>query len=192
MKVSGKLLLHTCCGPCVIYPLQVLEKKYEITAFFYNPNIFPKSEYLKRQVTMENYLEDKKIPILFAQPRETYDDFLKSVEGNEDRRCEICYHIRLETTARRAIEEGFDKISSTLLYSIYMKHKKLKEIAVDIANRYKIDFVYEDFRKGWKIGVQESLKIGMYRQKYCGCSFSLEERNQRIMEKERKKRGVKQ
>lgn len=183
--MKEKILLHTCCGPCVIYPLHILKDKYEVTSFFYNPNIFPYEEYEKRRSSMEKYLNEEGIHVLYSAIRESYEDFVSTVKGNESKRCEVCYRIRLEASAKKAVEQGYELFSSTLLYSIYMNHEKLKEISEEISDSYGLGFVYDDFRKGWKRGVEESLKIGMYRQKYCGCAFSLAERNQKTEEKKK-------
>ncbi len=138
---------------------------------------------------MEEYLRSEGIPVVYSSVSERYEDFLTAVKGREERRCEVCYRMRLEESAKKAAERGYKFFSSTLLYSIYMNHEKLKELSQEISRAYNLDFVYDDFRRGWRRGVEESLKIKMYRQKYCGCAFSFSERSQRIKEKEKRKRS---
>lgn len=177
-----RLLLHTCCGPCSIYPITELQQHFEISAFFFNPNIHPFLEFKKRKETLLTFCDQQKVQVLDSG---TYglEQFLQRVVFREQHRCLVCYSWRMEETARRASEEGFYGFSSTLLYSRYQNHEQLKECGFALAKKYNIQFIYRDFREGWQIGIDKSRELGMYRQPYCGCIYSEQERYD-------KKRGI--
>lgn len=171
-----KILLHVCCAPCTIYPLRVLrEKGHEVAGFFHNPNIHPYAEYRKRLVTAREYSEKTgmELTVSAGYPVEL---FFRSVAFREEERCGPCYRIRLEATAQKAIEGGFDAFSTTLLYSRYQKHDLIRQSADEISSKLSIPFIYFDFRQGWQEGVDDSKSMNMYRQKYCGCIYSERER----------------
>jgi predicted adenine nucleotide alpha hydrolase (AANH) superfamily ATPase len=171
-----KVLLHICCAPCSIYTLKELRKEgAEVSGYFYNPNIHPYTEFLKRLETLDNYAG---IALLPLSVNTSYDleTFLRgALEYGKDR-CLFCYRMRLEETFRKGIETGAGAITTTLLYSKYQRHDDIKTIGEELSNTYGIPFLYRDFRKGWKDGVEESKRINMYRQQYCGCIFSEKER----------------
>lgn len=171
-----RVLLHTCCAPCTIYPLKVLRAKgYNPSGLYFNPNIHPFSEYQKRLEAMRAYAVYSAMDLNVAEgyPVEIY---FRSVSFHEDDRCLNCYRIRLEETARRAVEGGFELFSTTMLYSKYQKHELIKEIGENIAGEAGIKFVYMDFREGWQEGIDISKALNIYRQKYCGCIYSERER----------------
>ena len=171
-----KLLLHICCAPCTIYPLQTLQNQgFQVNGYFYNPNIHPFREYKKRKDTLKEYTGICKLEILYD---EQYDleFFLTQTRPWSQDRCRVCYEIRLEATARQAKAEGFEVFSTTLLYSRYQKHDWIKEVGTTIGERFDLPFLYQDFRPGWQEGVQKSKELGLYRQPYCGCIFSEKER----------------
>lgn len=174
-----KLLLHTCCAPCSVYPIKALRAEgIEPTLFWYNPNIHPFMEYKTRRDCLRNYAE--KIGVrLELDDSYGLDEFVCNVNagiGNLERRCEeYCYPLRLRRAFDFAVSNGYDAISTTLLYSIYQKHDLIVEIMSALAQDYKIEFVYRDFREGWKEGQEEARKAGLYMQKYCGCVYSEEE-----------------
>jgi len=170
------LLLHVCCSPCLIAPLNDLKDKgIGFDALFFNPNIHPLSEYLRRRESLRNLqvIEGFNLIETGGYP---YKEFIKKVSSDLDDRCTICYSTRLELTARYAKENGYDAFSTTLLYSIYQKHDLIREIAEGVARTQGIPFLYKDFREGWSEGVRISKEIGMYRQPYCGCIYSEKER----------------
>lgn len=170
----NKIFLHICCAPCLIYPLTALsEKEYIVEGFFYNPNIHPIDEYIKRRDTLLDYGIRKNIKIIVGDYdiEDYFDEYRKSVD-----RCFNCYKLRLEKTAEKAKELGFKIFSTTLLYSRRQKHDLIKDIGFKVAEKYNLTFYYEDFRIGWQKGIEESKKLGIYRQKYCGCIFSYKER----------------
>lgn len=171
-----KVLLHICCGPCTIYPLRILrEEGHEVTGLFYNPNIHPFSEYEKRKDTLQTLGEMTGLPLIID---ETYpiEHFFSATAPDLKNRCLSCYRLRLEYTARTALELGFDAFTSTLLYSRYQNHQAIMETAAEAAARWDAKFLYRDFRTGWKEGIDLSRAMGLYRQKYCGCLFSEKER----------------
>ena len=171
-----KVLLHICCAPCSIYTLRELRKEgAEVAGYFYNPNIHPYTEFLKRIETLENYAKISLLPLTLDT---SYDleTFLKgALEYGKDR-CLFCYRMRLEKTFQKAVETCVDAVTTTLLYSKYQRHDDIKDIGEELSRKYKVPFVYRDLRVGWKEGVEESKRLNMYRQQYCGCIFSEKER----------------
>lgn len=184
------LLLHMCCGPCSCYPVKVLrEQGIEPTGYFFNPNIHPYKEWDMRLKAAEEFAARSEMKII-TDKHYMLRDFLRralAAEQVENGRCRMCYTWRLEETARYAAENGFDAFTSTLFYSIYQQHELMKETAEHFAKVYGVKFHYEDFRPGWQEGIDMSLEMGLYRQPYCGCIFSEEERYSRELRKARKK-----
>ncbi len=175
-KNEKRILLHICCAPCTIYPLSRLrEDGWEVFGYFYNLNIHPYQEFQKRLETLKNYADKVKLRLIL---REEYDvvHFIRQVVFRETKRCYYCYTHRLEAAARLAKKSGFDGFTTTLLYSKQQKHDLIREIGESTSKKYGIPFYYEDFRKGWKIGIEESIELGLYRQQYCGCIYSEAER----------------
>ena len=184
------LLLHMCCGPCSCYPVKVLrEQGIEPTGYFFNPNIHPYKEWDMRLKAAEESAARSEMKII-TDKHYMLRDFLRralAAEQVENGRCRMCYTWRLEETARYAAENGFDAFTSTLFYSIYQQHELMKETAEHFAKVYGVKFHYEDFRPGWQEGIDMSVEMGLYRQPYCGCIFSEEERYSRELRKARKK-----
>ena len=184
------LLLHMCCGPCSCYPVKVLrEQGIEPTGYFFNPNIHPYKEWDMRLKAAEEFAARSEMKII-TDKHYMLRDFLRralAAEQVENGRCRMCYTWRLEETARYAAENGFDAFTSTLFYSIYQQHELMKETAEHFAKVYGVKFHDEDFRPGWQEGIDMSVEMGLYRQPYCGCIFSEEERYSRELRKARKK-----
>ncbi len=160
----------------MIYPYQVLSAEdYDITGYFFNDNIHPFTEFKKRLEILKEFTD--KIGVKFiADESYNLNSFLKMAVENENNRCETCYFLRLEGTAQKAVADGYDAFSTTLLYSKYQKHEKIVKIAIELSKQYGIDFYYNDFRVGWGRGIKLSKKAGMYRQQYCGCIYSERDR----------------
>lgn len=176
MSVPEHLLLHTCCAPCLIAPYQQLKAEgIRFSAFWYNPNIHPFTEYRSRLESLKE-LSSREGFTLILKEEYGLRDFVKAVSGDIDSRCEYCYRSRLEETARQAIKQGCDAFSTTLLYSKYQKHELIREIAESISIKQGIPFFYRDWRPLWDEGVRLAKAEELYRQKYCGCIFSEEER----------------
>ncbi len=172
-----KLLLHTCCAPCSVYCIDELRSEnIEPTVYWFNPNIHPYMEYKARRDCLKEYTKSINVEAIFE---ENYglDDFCKNVVKSLDTRCQdYCYPVRLEQTAKYAKENGFDTISTTLLVSPYQKHDIIKNLGEKIAKKYGIEFLYRDFRLGFREGQAKARELGLYMQKYCGCIFSEESR----------------
>jgi predicted adenine nucleotide alpha hydrolase (AANH) superfamily ATPase len=171
-----KVLLHVCCANCAIYPVKVMrEKGLEVMGFFYRRNIHPYTECLRRQETLQFYAGQINLKVIY---QEGYDmeDFIQNVVFRESERCNYCYHDRLRSTALLARRGKFDYFSSTLLYSKHQKHDLIRAIGESVGKSAGIPFLYQDFREGWKEGIECSKQLGLYRQQYCGCIYSEKER----------------
>jgi predicted adenine nucleotide alpha hydrolase (AANH) superfamily ATPase len=167
-----KVLLHTCCANCSIYPLRELrKKKWDVFGFFYNPNIHPYQEYQRRLKTLEEFAAQSKLRMIY-QDVYGLEEFLRQIVFRESTRCRYCYYMRMEATAQRARKGKFDYFTTTLLYSKQQKHGLIKEIGRALAEKYGVEFYYEDFRVGWQEGIEISKDMGLYRQQYCGCIYS--------------------
>lgn len=177
-----KILLHACCAPCLVIPLDELRSAgHEVTALFFNPNIHPYTEYLRRLDAFNVYTRDNDVRVLNAENMGDMEDWLRAVAFREIQRCRICFNFRIDAIARQAEAKGFDAFSSTLFYSRFQKHDLLKSICEAISEQRGIQFVYKDWRTGWNEGVKRYRKLGLYRQKYCGCIYSEKERALKII-----------
>jgi predicted adenine nucleotide alpha hydrolase (AANH) superfamily ATPase len=171
-----KILLHACCAPCAIVPIALLQQaEFEVMGYFYSHNIHPYTECLKRRQTLETYADSIGLPVIYS---EGYDmeNFLRNVAFREKDRCTYCYHDRLRSTALMAKRGKFDYFTSSLLYSKFQKHAEIKSIGESVGKAIGIPFYYQDFRSGWKEGIETSKQLKMYRQSYCGCIYSEKER----------------
>ena len=181
------ILLHVCCAPCTVFPLRVLRGQgHSVTGYFYNPNIHPYTEFSRRLATLREYAVVEALPL---NVEEDYGlrDYLRQVVFHEDRRCTLCYTMRLEQTALFAATAGVEAFSTTLLYSRYQNHALIRKTGEALARHYGVPFYYEDFRHGWQEGIDQSIALGLYRQPYCGCIYSEQERYDRKMRKKRSK-----
>ena len=170
-----KLLLHTCCAPCSVYCIDSLRKEnIEPIVYWFNPNIHPYMEYKSRRDCLKEYTKNINVQAIFE---ENYglQEFCKNVIGDLQNRCKkYCYPVRLEQTAKYAKENGYTHFSTTLLVSPYQNHEALIEVANQMAKKYNIEFLYRDFRIGFREGQAKARELGLYMQKYCGCVFSEE------------------
>lgn len=180
-----KLLLHSCCAPCSSYVLEYLSDYFEITVFYYNPNIFPENEYTKRILEQQVLIQDMKFryPVSFLAGSYDRDRFYSIAKGLEHakeggERCFKCYEIRLEETAKIAKEIEYDYFTTTLSISPMKNAEKLNEIGKKIAKQYGVEYLQSDFKKknGYKRSIELSKEYGLYRQDYCGCEFSFRDR----------------
>lgn len=171
-----KILLHTCCGPCSIYPVSVLrDMDYDVMGYYHRTNIHPFQECQKRENTLKDYAQSIDLNII-CQRDYDIETFLRGIAFREEKRCHYCYHDRLNATALVAKKGKFDAFTTSLLYSKFQNHELIKEIGKAIAKKHGVSFFYHDFRDGWKLGIEESKKLNMYRQQYCGCIYSEKER----------------
>jgi len=173
-----KILLHSCCAPCSAHVIQELQKKYEVTLFYFNPNIFPEEEYQKRLREALNYLQKIKVDLIEGE----YDHnlWLEKIKGYENepergKRCQICYQYRLEKTAQKAQELGFDVFCSTLSISPHKDAQMINKIGLELSEQYNTHYLESDWKKqeGFKKACGISREEGFYRQEYCGCEFSI-------------------
>lgn len=170
------LLLHLCCAPCLLYPEKILsEEKIAFTGYFYNPNIHPYKEFRKRLDGVVSLTKERNIPLIVERDYGVRE-FLRAVVFKETHRCPVCYSMRLQKTALIAQERGFDAFSTTLLYSKYQNHNQISQQGESLSVKNKVSFFYRDFRQGWQQGIDESVSLGLYRQPYCGCIYSEQER----------------
>ncbi len=184
-----KLILHVCCAPCSTYTLNKLRQQdIDVTGYFYNPNIHPYREFKKRLDTLEEFAGQVDLP-LEVERDYGLTEYLRKVVFNEKKRCGISYDMRLDKTARYAAELGADAFSTTLLYSRYQNHENIAKIGREMADKYGVEFYYDDFREGWQEGIDKAIDMDLYRQPYCGCIYSEQERyDNRLKKKMRKER----
>ena len=174
------LLLHACCAPCSSAVLEVLSEHFDITIFFYNPNISPKSEFDYRLDELYRLLGEMNLSqIKIVAPDYDENEFFEIAKGNESlpeggARCKDCYRLRLEKTAEYAKRDGFDYFTTTLSVSPYKNAQALNEIGSELSEKYGVKYLLSDFKKndGYKRSCQLSREFNLYRQNYCGCIFS--------------------
>ena len=181
-----RLLLHSCCAPCSSYVLEYLSDFFEITVFYYNPNIFPESEYTKRILEQQTLIEKMRTryPVSFIAGQYDKERFYQMAEGMEHMkeggvRCMKCYELRLRETAESASQGAFDYFTTTLSISPMKNAERLNEIGMRLAEEYGVSYLQSDFKKrnGYKRSIELSKVYGLYRQNYCGCEFSIREEN---------------
>jgi predicted adenine nucleotide alpha hydrolase (AANH) superfamily ATPase len=181
-----RILLHVCCGPCAVYPLQQLRLRgHEVTGLFYNPNIHPYQEFRRRIDAVRQFGAATGCAIEIDE-HYGLTEYLRQVVFHEQERCPLCYDMRLLRTVQTAAEGGYDAFSATLLYSRYQQHQLLIDRCEQLAGEYGTGFYYEDFRTGWQQGIDESIRMGLYRQPYCGCIYSEQERYDKQLRKRNK------
>ena len=175
--VKPKLLLHSCCAPCSTSCIERLKDYFEITIFYFNPNIDSKQEYSHRLQEQEYLCKEMGVELIKAEYNS--EEFYNAVSGFESdfeggKRCEICYALRLNKTAEKAKELGFAYFATTLTVSPLKSAEKLNYIGVRAEDKYGVKYLCSDFKKdnGYHRSVELSNKFGLYRQNYCGCTFS--------------------
>lgn len=175
-----RILLHACCAPCLLYPLERLRKEnFSVQGFFYNPNIHPFEEYERRREAVAAVSRTENLEVIY--PGYAPDEFSQAIGAQETspERCAFCWRLRLKETARRAKADGCDYFTTTLLVSPYQDQELLKKLGNEVSREEGAEFYYEDFRPGFRQAHNLAHQQGIYCQKYCGCSFSLEERFRR-------------
>ena len=182
-----KVLLHSCCAPCSVYCIDALRAEgLEPASLWFNPNIHPYQEYKARRDTLLAYGESIGVTVNVL---EDYGlrEFVKSVADDIDHRCAHCYTIRLGTAAKYASEHGFEAFTSSLFISPYQNHELLKAVGEQMGKQYGVEFLYRDFRPGFREGQTKARELGLYMQKYCGCIFSEEDRYAKQIAKDKEK-----
>jgi len=180
-NVVPTILLHSCCAPCSSHVIDVLSKHFNITILYYNPNIEPYEEYLKRKEEeirfIKEYNNTNRLDIIDCDyDNEKYHELVKGLEDCKEggNRCFKCYRMRLEYTTIKAKELNYDYFGTTLTVSPYKNSQKLNEIGEELENKYNIKYLYSDFKKnnGYKHSIEMSKEYNLYRQNYCGCIYS--------------------
>ena len=181
-NLDGKrptLLLHACCAPCSSYVLEYLNNYFDITLYFYNPNIYPDSEYFFRAEELKRLLEKMKLRVNVIVEEYDNEDFENVANFYADLpegsiRCFNCYKLRLEKSIKYAKEKSFDFVTTTLTISPHKNAEKLNEIGDNLAKKYGVNYLFSDFKKknGYKRSCELSLQFDLYRQDYCGCKYS--------------------
>lgn len=187
-----KLLMHACCAPCSVYCVDTLRKEgIEPTIYWYNPNIHPYAEYKTRLDTLIKYCELEHVELIIDDEY-GLEEFCSSVSNDLQNRCNnYCYPKRIGKLFSYAKENGYDTVTSSLLYSIYQKHDFIKEYMEKMSQATGIDFLYRDFREGFWEGHEKAKELGLYLQKYCGCVYSeYESAKSKEMRKELKEKGI--
>lgn len=179
--MKKKMFLHSCCGPCSTAVIERLKDEYDLTVFYYNPNIFPQEEYLLRLHEQQRYVKEANLDVLVIDG--TYEDngkFYESFKGLENefeggKRCTVCFYNRMEETAKQAKKRGFDIFATTLSVSPHKNAELINSIGKELSKQFEIPFLVADFKKqdGYLSSIKFSKKYGLYRQDYCGCKFSM-------------------
>ena len=170
------VLLHICCAPCAVYTVKALRAEhFDVMGYFYKNNIHPYMECLRRQEALQSYAEIIDLQVIY-QDGYDLEGFLQSIVFRESNRCHYCYHERLKSTAMMAKRGKFDYYTTTLLYSKFQKHDTIQSMGEAVGRSVGVPFYYQDFRSGWKEGVDTSKHLNLYRQQYCGCIYSEKER----------------
>jgi predicted adenine nucleotide alpha hydrolase (AANH) superfamily ATPase len=184
MGHPGRILVHACCASCSSYVLEYLQRVYDVTAYYYNPNIQPEAEYLLRLGEMGTLCGRLGITLIEG-PRdfEGWDRAIAPYSHlpEKSERCRICYRLRLEETARKTAADGFGLFTTTLSVSPHKIHPWIVEEGADAGGRHGVEFLGEDFKKkgGFQESCRKSRELGLTRQDYCGCLFSLSEARER-------------
>ncbi|MHB8129788.1 MAG: epoxyqueuosine reductase QueH [Mobilitalea sp.] len=183
-----KLLIHSCCAPCSSYVLEYMSIYFEITIYYYNPNIYPETEYIRRVEEQQNLIKTMPLQseVHFIQGDYRPADYYQQIKGLETeveggKRCFACYELRLEEAAKYAKVGGLDYFTTTLSISPHKNAEKLNEIGEKIAGEYGVSYLPSDFKKknGYKRSIELSKEYNLYRQDYCGCVYSMQERDHR-------------
>lgn len=172
-----KLLLHTCCAPCMIHPMEDLRSKgFDVSGLFYNPNIHPVGEHEKRRQAVEYYSKETDTEVIYPEyfPSEFFWEVHE--KDNDPQRCLICWRMRLKKTAQTAKDRGYGAFSTTLLVSPYQNYELLIKIGLTVAREEGVWFHYDDFRTGFREAHNKAKSKGIYCQNYCGCVYSHQER----------------
>ncbi|MHB8895653.1 MAG: epoxyqueuosine reductase QueH [Candidatus Geothermincolia bacterium] len=186
-KAGRKILVHTCCAPCLIHPLALLQERgYEVVPFFFNPNIHPFREYRERYLAVVDFCESRTL-VLRTGPYEMEQYFAAIADPEAERagrppvsdRCARCFAMRLSRAASEARRLGIPEFTTTLLVSPYQDQELIREAGESAAIEFGVHFVFEDMTGGYQESVTISREAGMYRQSYCGCVYSEKERYQK-------------
>jgi len=176
--IKKKLLLHVCCATCAAHVLDTLRADFDVTAYYYNPNIYPDAEYDIRMQEVREFCGRENIPFIEETPdRSHWFSLTEGLEHEPERgsRCTICYRMRLEKTAEFAQRHGFDWFGTDLSISPHKDAKRLNQIGTELEKTLGVKYLHADFKKqdGFKKAMARSRKECFYRQTYCGCKYSM-------------------
>ncbi|HJX01949.1 MAG TPA: epoxyqueuosine reductase QueH [Candidatus Humimicrobiaceae bacterium] len=173
-----KILLHACCGTCALYPYFLLEKDFNVTLFYYNPNLYPGKEYIKRLEGLKTISKKYDISLITGKYENKKwlsltADFKDDPEGG--RRCALCFEMRLDETAHTAKKLGFDFFGTTLTISPHKNHETINSIGMRLASAEGVNFYESNLKKmnGFKKTMELSKELNLYRQDYCSCVYSM-------------------
>ncbi|NCB48473.1 MAG: epoxyqueuosine reductase QueH [Clostridia bacterium] len=183
--MKKKMLLHSCCGPCSTAVIERLKNEFDLTIFYYNPNIFPLKEYSLRLHEQQRYVKDANLKVFVIDG--TYEDnsnFYESFKGLENeieggKRCTVCFYKRMEKTAKEAKNSGFDIFATTLSVSPHKNAEIINSIGQELSKKFDIPYLVADFKKqdGYLNSIKKSKEYNLYRQDYCGCKFSMKKKS---------------
>ena len=183
LNTRPKILLHACCAPCSTHVIKLLSNYFDITIFYSNDNIYPKSEYDKRLDEIIRFTSDISDSIKVIYDEYNDKDYYDAINGHEldgerSIRCYKCYNLRMEKTAKKAKELGYEYFSTTLSISPHKNSDWINEIGYNLEEKYNVKYLYSNFKKeeGYKESIEMSKEYNLYRQDYCGCEYSLKER----------------
>ena len=182
-EVKPKLLLHACCGPCSSYVVEYLSNYFDITIYYYNPNTYPKEEYVRRLDELNKFIINFNDKVNVIEEEYNTNEFYNSIKGLEklgekSKRCYNCYNLRMNKAAMYAKDNNYDYFTTTLSISPYKNANWINEIGKELENKLGIKYLYSDFKKknGYKRSLELSKEYKLYRQPYCGCVYSMQER----------------
>ncbi len=184
--MKNGLLLHNCCAPCSVSAVRNLKAEFDLQGFWFNPNIHPAEENIKRRDSVAALAAKNNFALNFG-PEYSEARWTETACMPGTDRCRFCYSLRMKETAKKAKSLGLELFTTSLLSSPYQKHDMIKETAAEAARSEGVQFYYRDFRPFYYEGRNEARSLGFYMQKYCGCRFSKKERE---AEKELKSRAV--
>ncbi len=170
-----KALVHCCCAHCAAYTAEHWRQGYDVSGYWYNPNIHPYTEHQQRLESLKSLAQEIDLPLIIEGGYD-FIEYFRRVAGHEAERCRYCFDLRLTKTAATARANGFDAFTTTLLISPHQKHDLLQEIGQTIAGEYGIEFLYADLRKRYSDSRHITKPLNLYRQQYCGCIYSEWER----------------
>lgn len=185
---KDRLLLHVCCAPCSSHVLEILSEQYDITVYFYNPNITDEAEYKKRFSELHRFVREapfaRQVNVVDGgYASDLFFEMSKGLEEAPERgpRCYKCYEMRMDAAAKYAKENEYDIFTTSLSISPHKNATWINEIGMMIGEKYEIDYMYSDFKKknGYARSIELSKEYGLYRQDYCGCIFSKREREEK-------------
>jgi predicted adenine nucleotide alpha hydrolase (AANH) superfamily ATPase len=186
--MEKKLLLHVCCAPCAVYVHQILSREYQVTCFFYNPNIHPVKEYRSRKKELERIAAVKQWDVIYADyPMKEWFQLVRGHEKDPERgeRCSICFNMRLKRTIEYAGAGGFAAAATTLSISPYKVTRRINARGEELGRQFGVKFLAENFKKqnGYNIGREMAREMGIKHQDYCGCVYSRVEKKLKMRKK---------